>query len=67
MTPFKINKQSRNLEVWAKITDSMVQDYGCRVIYDKVTGRVNLIGEQYCQAVVEEVVIDRVQTHFVAL
>ena len=67
MEPFKINKQSGNLEVLAKITDSMVQDYGCRVKYDKVTGRVDLIGEAYCKDVVEEVVNDRVQSHFVAL
>ena len=67
MTPFKINKQSGNLEVLAKITNSMVQDYGCRVKYDKDTGQVNLIGEPYCQAVVEEVAIDRMQSHFVVL
>ena len=40
MIPFEINIQSVNLEVVAKITDSMVQDYGCRVKYDKDTDLV---------------------------
>lgn len=58
MEPFKIKKQSGNLEVAAKITDSMVQDYGCRVKYNKTTGQVDLIGDDYCLDVVEEVVND---------
>ena len=56
MKPFKIKEQSGNLEVSAKITDSMVQDYGCRVKYNKATGQVDLIGDEYCLDVVEDVV-----------
>ena len=67
MMPFEIIKQSGNLEVLAKITDSMVQAYGCRVKYDKNTGRVNLVGEMYCQDVVEAVLNDNVQSQFIAL
>ncbi len=67
MIPFKINIQSVNLEVAAKITDSMVQDYGCRVTFDKDTGQVDLIGGAYCKDVVEAVVIDRMQSQFVAM
>jgi hypothetical protein len=44
------------LEVVAKITDSMVQDYGCRIRYNKESGEVDLVGEDYCKEVVEEVV-----------
>ncbi|BBO67141.1 hypothetical protein DSCA_10710 [Desulfosarcina alkanivorans] len=56
MKPFEIKKQNRNLEVVAKIADSMVQEYGCRIRYDKENGRVDLVGEDFCKAVVEEVV-----------
>ena len=58
MKPFKIRNQRTNLEVAAKITDSLVQDYGCRVKYNKATGQVDLIGEAYCLDVVEDVVKD---------
>ena len=56
MKPFEIARQNNNLELFAKITDSMVQDFGCRVKYDKTTGCVDLIGEDYCQDVVVDVV-----------
>lgn len=56
MKPFIIKEQSGNLEVSAKIADSMVQDYGCRVKYNKTTGQVDLIGDEYCLDVVEDVV-----------
>ena len=55
MKPFEINRQSGNLELIAKITDSMVQAYGCRVKYDKQTGLVDLVGDAYCKDVVIEV------------
>jgi hypothetical protein len=58
MKPFEIKKQSGNMEVAAKITDSMVQGYGCRVKYNKDTGEVDLVGDEYCKDVVEEVVND---------
>ena len=58
MKPFEIARQNNNLELFAKITDSMVQAFGCRVKYDKTTGRVDLIGEDYCQDVVVDVVGD---------
>lgn len=58
MKPFEINKRSGNLELVAKITDSMVQEYGCRVKYNKGTGQVELIGDEYCKEVVVEVVND---------
>ena len=56
MKPFEINKQDGNMELAAKITDSMVQDYGCRVKYNKETGEVDLVGDEYCKEVVVEVV-----------
>lgn len=67
MKPFEIIKRSVNLEVLAKITDSMVQVYGCRVKYDKDTGLVDLIGEAYCKDVVKTVLNDKVQPYFVGL
>lgn len=67
MKPFEINEQSGNLEILAKITDSLVQDYGCRVKYDRVTGLVDLVGEAYCKDVVAEVVKDRVQPYLFEL
>ena len=51
-------KICHNMEVAAKITDSMVQDYGCRVKYNKKTGEVDLVGDDYCKDVVVEVVND---------
>jgi hypothetical protein len=54
--PFEINKRSANLELAAKITDSMVQDFGCRVLFNKDTGQINLVGDDYCKAVVMAVV-----------
>lgn len=58
MKPFQINKRNGNLELVAKITDSMVQEYGCRVKYNKTTGQVDLVGDEYCKEVVVEVVND---------
>ena len=58
MKPFEIKQRSSNLELVAKITDSMVQEYGCRVKYNKNTGQVELIGDAYCKDVVLEVVND---------
>ncbi len=58
MKPFEINEKNGNLEVVAKITDSMVQEYGCRIKYNKESGQVDLVGEDYCKDVIEEVVND---------
>ena len=58
MKPFEVKKKNGNLEVVAKITDSMVQEYGCRIKYNKETGQVDLIGEEYCKDIVEDVVSD---------
>lgn len=58
MKPFEIKKKDGNMEVVAKITDSMVQQYGCRIRYNKESGQVDLVGEDYCKEVVEEVVND---------
>jgi hypothetical protein len=58
MKPFEIKKQNKSLEVAAKITDSMVQQYGCRIKYNKESGQVDLIGEDYCEEIVTEVVSD---------
>jgi len=56
MKPFEIKKKNKNLEVVAKITDSMVQEYGCRIKYNKKSGQVDLIGDDYCEDIVTEVV-----------
>ena len=56
MKPFDIKKQNGNLEVVAKITDSMVQEYGCRVKYNKESGQIDLVGEEHCKDIVAEVV-----------
>lgn len=56
MDPFKINRHNETLEVIIKITNSMVNEYGCQLTYDKQSGTVDLVGEQYCYTVVEEVV-----------
>jgi hypothetical protein len=61
MKPFEIKKQNGNLEVVAKITDSMVQEYGCRIKYNKESGQVDLIGEDYCKDIVTEVVTDMME------
>jgi hypothetical protein len=58
MKPFEINEKNGNLEVVAKITDSMIQEYGCRIKYNKESGQVDLVGEDYCIDVIEEVVND---------
>ncbi len=60
MKPFKIKKRNGNMEVVAKITDSMVQEYGCRLKYNKKTGQVDLIGDEYCKDIVTEVVTDMI-------
>lgn len=58
MKPFEISRQNGNLEVVAKITDSMVQEFGCRVKYNKESGRIDLVGEDYCKEIVAQVVAD---------
>lgn len=56
MKPFAIKRHNKNMEVVAKITDSMVQAYGCRVKYNKESDQVDLVGEDYCKDIVTEVV-----------
>ena len=56
MRPFNIKKENETLEIVAKITDSMVQDYGCRVRYNRADGQIDLVGDDYCHDVVTEVV-----------
>ncbi len=58
MTPFNIKQKNETIEVVAKITDSMVQEYGCRVKYNKDNGRIELIGGDYCKEIVTEVLTD---------
>ena len=58
MKPFRISRQNGTLEVVAKIADSMVQDYGCRVKYDPQSGLIDLVGEDFCKAIVTEIMTD---------
>jgi hypothetical protein len=58
MKPFPIREHNENIEVMAKITDSMVQEYGCRVKYDRQSGQVDLVGEAYCKDIVMQVIAD---------
>ena len=60
MKPFAIKIQNGNMEVVAKITDSMVQEYGCRIKYNKKSGQVDLIGDDYCKDIVTHVVADMI-------
>lgn len=62
MKPFKISKQNGTLEVVAKITDSMVQDYGCRVKYDRESGLIDLVGEDYCKTIVTEIMTEMLKS-----
>ena len=55
MNPLKIRKRNETVEVVAKITDSIVQEYGCRVKYNKDNGRIELIGGDHCKEIVTEV------------
>lgn len=55
MNPLKIRKRNETVEVVAKITDSIVQEYGCRVKYNKVDGRLDLEGDDGCREIVSEV------------
>ena len=55
MNPLKIRKRNQTVEVVAKITDSIVQEYGCRVKYNKVDGRLDLEGDGDCREIVSEV------------
>ncbi len=36
----------------------MVQEYGCRIKYNKESGMVDLVGEEHCKDIVAEVVKD---------
>lgn len=58
MKPFKISKQNETLEVVAKITDSMVRDYGCRVKYHQESGLIDLDGEDYCKDIVTDIMTE---------
>lgn len=58
MSPFSIKQKNETIEVVAKITDSLVQEYGCRVKYNKVSGRIELIGGDHCKDIVTEVLTD---------
>lgn len=55
---FPIKKKNQTLEVVAKITDSLVQQYGCRVKFNKTSGQVELIGGKHCEEIVTEVLTD---------
>jgi hypothetical protein len=58
MSPFNIQQKNQTIEVVAKITDSLVQEYGCRVKYNKHSGRIELIGGDHCRDIVSEVLTD---------
>ena len=55
MNPLIIKNRNETVEVVAKITDSIVQEYGCRVKYNKVDGRLDLGGDDDCREIVSEV------------
>lgn len=56
MTIFPIENKNVNAEILAKITNSMVKEYGCRAKYDKKTGKIDLSGGENCKEIVTEVV-----------
>ena len=58
MSPFRIRQKDETIEVVAKITDSMVQEYGCRVKYNKASGHIELIGGEHCRQIVSEVLTE---------
>ena len=58
MSPFSIKQKNETIEVVAKITDSMVQEFGCRVKYNKHSGQIELIGGDHCRDIVTEVLTD---------
>ena len=58
MSPFSIRQKNETIEVVAKITDSLVQEYGCRVKYNKNSGQIELIGGEHCKDIVTEVLTD---------
>lgn len=58
MSPFNIRQKNETIEVVAKITDSLVQEYGCRVKYNKQSGQIELIGGDHCKEIVSEVLTD---------
>ena len=60
MRPFRIRKKNETIEVVAKITDSMVQEYGCRVKYNKTSGNVELVGGEHCKQIVSEVLTEMI-------
>ncbi len=55
MQSFPINQKNQTIEVVAKITDSLVQEYGCRVKFNKDSGCVELLGGKHCKDIVTEV------------
>lgn len=56
MNPLPISEKNGNLEIVAKITDSIVKEYGCRVKFDKERGQIDLIGDDYCKEIVSHVI-----------
>lgn len=58
MSPFSIRQKNETIEVVAKITDSMVQAYGCRVKYNKTSGQIELFGGDHCKDIITEVLTD---------
>ncbi len=62
MNPFTIRRQNENVEIVARITDSLVQEYGCRVRYNRGDGSIELEGEAFCQDIVREVVKQMIDT-----
>ena len=47
-----IKQRVNNLEIFAKIVDSLTQKDDCRIKYNKESQRLNLIGEQPCMDIV---------------
>lgn len=58
MTPFAIDHKRQNIELLAKIANSLVGRYDCGVKFDSQTGQIFITGEEDCTLLVAEEMTD---------
>lgn len=54
MNALHIERKSQNLEVLAKIANSLVKKYNCGVKFDSDSGQIFITGEDNCTTIVAE-------------
>jgi len=60
-TCIPINEENVNIEIFAKIINSLIREYGCSAKFNRDTGKIDIIGEKDCISIVNEIIKDLIK------